>query len=144
MNKYDNQRIFFPHLIGAVKLNENVIDEILAEKIIENGSKIEEPSPLINDHHPTPEKHTDDIDMSVEKPKSALENLAEDLETIGKYKDMNNDVKETDMIAFKVFTPNFEKSDYVIGLVESIIGKERPDQQDYDLSLSIMGKYENK
>lgn len=82
--------------------------------------------------------------MSVEKPKSALENLAKDLDTTGKYKDMNNDVKETDMIAFKVFTPSFEKSDYVIGLVESIIGKERPDQQDYDLALSIMGKYENK
>lgn len=125
-------------------MNENVVDEILAEKIIENGSKIVEPSPLINDHHSTPEQHTDDIDMSVEKPKSALENLAMDLETTGKYKDMNNDAKETDMIAFKVFTPSFEKSDYVIGLVESIIGKERPDQQDYDLALSIMGKYENK
>lgn len=71
---------------------------------------------------------------------SALEQLANQPETINKYNDMTNDVKEMDMIAFKVFTPNFEQSNYVIGLVEEIVGRTTPDQQDYDLVLQIMGK----
>lgn len=75
-----------------------------------------------------------------ETTESALEILAKNVDEIGKYKDMNNDAKEMEMIAFKVFTPSFEKSDYVIGLVESIIGKSTPDQKDYDLVLQIMGK----
>ena len=73
-------------------------------------------------------------------PESALEQLAKNLEATGKYRDMQNDVKEMDMIAFKVFTPSFEMSDYVIGLVESVIGKTTPEQQDFDLMLQIMGK----
>lgn len=75
-----------------------------------------------------------------EKPEPALEQLAKNLETIGKYRDMHNDVNEMDMIAFKVFTPNFEKSDYIIALVESIIGRSNLEQQDFDLTLQIMGK----
>lgn len=84
--------------------------------------------------------NVDEGNLSLEKPESALEQLAKNLETIGKYKDIDNDVKEMDMIAFKIFTPNFEKSDYVIGLVESIIGRNAPEQQDFDLMLQIMGK----
>lgn len=76
-----------------------------------------------------------------ENSKPALESLAADLEKIATFNDLNNDVNEMDMIAFKVFTPTFEKSDFVIGLVESVIGKERDDQKDYDLSLIIMGKH---
>lgn len=84
--------------------------------------------------------NADEDNLLLEKPESALEQLAKNLETIGKYKDIDNDVKEMDMIAFKIFTPNFEKSEYVIGLVESIIGRNAPEQQDYDLMLQIMGK----
>lgn len=73
-------------------------------------------------------------------PESALEQLANQPETISKYNDMTNDVKEMDMIAFKVFTPSFEQSNYVIGLVEEIIGRTTADQQDYDLVLQIMGE----
>lgn len=84
--------------------------------------------------------NVDEDNPSLEKPESALEQLAKNLETIGKYKNIDNDVKEMDMIAFKIFTPNFEKSDYVIGLVESIIGRNAPEQHDFDLMLQIMGK----
>lgn len=80
------------------------------------------------------------METSMEKQETALETLAKNLEQMGKFKVMENDVKETDMIAFKVFTPNFEMSEYVIGLVEAIIGKSTPEQQDYDLKLLIMGK----
>lgn len=118
---------------------QNSTEKITPVEIVENGSTIVVPSAPSNDHDP---KNTNDEDMetSSEKPLSALEILAKDLESIGKYKDMNNEVKETDMIAFKVFTPSFEKSPYIIGLVESIIGRESPDQQDYDFALTIMGK----
>lgn len=78
-------------------------------------------------------------DQSNKAPESALEQLANQPEAISKYTDMTNDVKEMDMIAFKVFTPNFEQSDYVIGLVEAIVGRTSPNQQDYDLVLQIMG-----
>lgn len=71
---------------------------------------------------------------------SALEQLANNPEAISKYSDMPNDVKEMDMIAFKVFTPNFEQSNYIIGLVEAIVGRTTADQQEYDLVLQIMGK----
>lgn len=70
---------------------------------------------------------------------SALEKLAKNAEEIQKFKDMNNDVNEMDMIAFKVFTPSYEISDYAIGLVEKIIGNESHNKQDYDLVLQIMG-----
>lgn len=73
-------------------------------------------------------------------PESALEQLANQPEAISRYQDMTNDVKEMDMIAFKVFTPTFEQSNYVIGLVEEIVGRATADQQDYDLVLQIMGK----
>lgn len=75
-----------------------------------------------------------------DKEEPALEQLAKNLETMGKYRDLDNDIKEMDMLAFKVFTPSFQKSDYVIGLVETIIGKDNVEQQDYDLALQIMGK----
>lgn len=78
-------------------------------------------------------------ESKVEKQEPALEKLAKELEASGMYKVMQNDVKEADMIAFKVFTPNFEKSAYVIGLIESIIGKNTSEQQDYDFTLLIMG-----
>lgn len=70
------------------------------------------------------------------EPESALEQLAKNLETIGKYKELIEEAKPNDIIAFKVFTPNFDKSEYVIGMVESINARNNPN--DYDLILSIM------
>lgn len=70
------------------------------------------------------------------EPESALEQLAKNLETTGKYKELIEEAKPNDIIAFKVFTPNFEKSGYVIGLVESINTRNNPN--DYDIILSIM------
>lgn len=80
-----------------------------------------------------------DNSTKIEITSSALENLAKNIDEIGKHKDMNNDVTEMNMIAFKVFTPTFEKSDYIIGLVESVIGKNTSEQRDYELVLQIMG-----
>lgn len=80
-------------------------------------------------------------DQPIKAPESALEQLAKQPEVIANFKDMTSDVKEMDMIAFKVFTPNFEQSDYIIGLVETIIGRNTSDQQDYDLVLQIMGRH---
>lgn len=77
---------------------------------------------------------------SEENSEPALELLAKNLESIGNYKDMHNDMNKFDMIAFKVLTKEFEKSDYIIGLVECIIGKMTDEQQDYELELQIMGK----
>lgn len=74
------------------------------------------------------------------KQETALENLAKNLEKNGKYKDMPSDVKEMDMIAFKVLMPDFVKSDYAIGIIQAIIGKTTPEKEDYDLSVLIMGK----
>lgn len=103
---------------------------------VENGSDATpETKPL--DDSETENK----LETSMEKQEPALETLAKNLEQMGKFKVMQNDIKETDMIAFKIFTPNFEKSEYVIGLIESIIGKNTPEQQDYDLALLIMGKH---
>lgn len=70
---------------------------------------------------------------------SALETLAKNLETVGKYKEMQTDVKVNDMIAFKVMTADFQISDYVIGLVEELHGDTN--NPSYDLSLLIMGTY---
>lgn len=69
---------------------------------------------------------------------SALENLAKNLEAIGKYKELQKDVKLNDMIAFKVMTADFQISDYVIGLVEELHGDTS--NLSYDLTLLIMGK----
>lgn len=100
------------------------------------------------------EMHTSDANLSNETdgpitidehqpnvaPVSALEQLANQPDEISKHQDMTGDVKEMDMIAFKVFTPNFQQSSYIIGLVEAIVGRTTPDRQDYDLVLQIMGK----
>lgn len=73
-----------------------------------------------------------------EEPKeTALEQLAKNLETVGKYRTLDNDIKDYDMIAFKVFKPTFEMSNYVIAMVEEI---NRNEGTDYDLVLLIMGK----
>lgn len=68
---------------------------------------------------------------------SALENLAKNLEKTGKYREMQSDVKVNDMIAFKVMTPDFQVSDYAIGLVEDLEGDT---SASFDLTLLIMGK----
>lgn len=69
---------------------------------------------------------------------SALENLAKNLEAIGKYRELLTDVKLNDMIAFKVMTEDFQISDYAIGLVEELHGDTS--NRSYDLTLLIMGK----
>lgn len=123
-------------MTGETKLIAVPIEEIQKDKNIENGTESCVSTEIIqlNGHE------VEDKGASSEKQQPALEHLAQNLETIGKYKDMENNVKEMDMIAFKVFTPNYEKSDYVIGLVESIIGRHSFDQNDYDLTFLIMGK----
>lgn len=132
------------------KSNIGII-QIHAKTVQENGEKssvndieeaaIEEPKSMPEDKL----MNGNEVDIKSTaneiEPKSALEQLAQNIDEIEKYKDMNNDAKEMDMIAFKVFTPSFEMSDYVIGLVEKIIGEMSSDQQDYDLVLQIMGKY---
>lgn len=75
---------------------------------------------------------------SLEPKETALEQLAKNLETVGKYRTLDNDIKEYDMIAFKVFKPTFEMSNYVIAMVEEI---SRNEGADFDLVLLIMGKF---
>lgn len=123
-------------LTGETKLSVEPIEEIQKDKNKENGTECHTSTEIIQLNGSAVE----DKGASSEKQQPALEHLAQNLETIGKYKDMENNVKEMDMIAFKVFMPNFEKSDYVIGLVESIIGRQSSDQNDYDLTFLIMGK----
>lgn len=113
--------------------------EVSSIPVTENGSATNTQSSEVDvvnekDEPIIPETKPDAV------PESALEQLANQPETISKYNDMTNDVKEMDMIAFKVFTPSFEQSNYVIGLVEEIIGRTTVDQQDYDLVLQIMGE----
>lgn len=87
----------------------------------------------------TQENH---FELHEAKPnESALEKLAKNLEAIGKYRELQKDVKVNDMIAFKVMTADFQISEYVIGLVEEIHG----DTSDttYDLTILIMGKLQS-
>lgn len=118
----------------------NAIDEssVLTENGFASGVPTESSrdQPLNGDC----ENRQEIMETSLDKEETALENLAKNLEKNGKYKDLGSEVTETDMIAFKVLTPDFVKSDYVIGLVEAIIGKTTPEREDYDLSFMIMGK----
>lgn len=74
---------------------------------------------------------------------SALEQLANNLEATGKYRTMTDEVKENDMIAFKVLTPDFQQSGYIIALVEAITKQENAGtkQTDCNFTLLIMGKW---
>lgn len=124
--------------ISAIQMQASTADDSNIP-VTENGSatntQSSEVEMVIGKDEPIPPDARSDA-----APESALEQLANQPETINKYNDMTNDVKEMDMIAFKVFTPSFEQSNYVIGLVEEIVGRTAPDQQDYDLVLQIMGK----
>lgn len=84
---------------------------------------------------------------SNEKKESALEHLAKNLESTGKYQELtgqqSDNIKPNDIIAFKVFGPDLKGklSDYIIAMVEDVKKKhdDDVDQLDYDLILSIMG-----
>lgn len=69
---------------------------------------------------------------------SALEHLAKNIDAIGKYRELKEDVKINDMIAFKVMSPSFQPSEYIIGLVENFTGELS--NMTFELSLLIMGK----
>lgn len=131
MNKVISDEISITADENSCSVDLKSVDADKTEQLNKNGNGIENKMQTAE----IPKK----IETNVKKQESALETLARDLEASGKYKVMQNDAKETDMIAFKVFTPNFEKSEYVIGLLETIIGKNTPEQQDYDLGLLIMG-----
>lgn len=118
--------------------SETTINAANAEHVTENGSAPNTQSSEVDANDKIEPIAVDDQPNTA--PESALEQLANQPEAISKYNDMANDAKEMDMIAFKVFTPNFEQSNYVIALVEEIIGRTTADQQDYDLVLQIMGK----
>ncbi|XP_055301361.1 uncharacterized protein LOC129567971 isoform X3 [Sitodiplosis mosellana] len=146
-----DEEVILPKIARVIHANITDVTPIVntaVETPVTNGVEAEaEPEAQIQASNVTLEppevqpingNNADNGNLPLEKAEPALEQLAKNLETIGKYKDMHNDVKEMDMIAFKVFTLNFEKSDYVIGLVESIIGRTTPEQQDYDLMLQIM------
>lgn len=112
-------------------------DTTMAELPLATNAQIEasENNSLTNGQN----KPNENEEKTKKDSEPVLEQLAKNIETLDKYKDMKNVVKQMDMIAFKVFTPNFEKSDYVIGLVESIVGETTSNPQDYDLILQIMG-----
>lgn len=75
------------------------------------------------------------------KTESALELLAKNLDATGKYRLLTDEVKENDMIAFRVLTPDFETSDYIIGLIEKINKTTNAANQiDWDFTLLIMGE----
>lgn len=86
---------------------------------------------------PNEAKGNEAAEQSAEPNESALERLARNLEAIGKYRALDNDVKEFEMVAFKVFAPTFQMSNYVIGMVEAI---NRKTADDFDLTMLIMGK----
>lgn len=102
-----------------------------------------EPEPVKSDESPTLLEPSNLNEAPEVKPQtSALESLAQNLEAIGKYRDMEHDVKVNDMIAFKVMTADFQISGYVIGLVEELNGDLST--RSYDLTLLIMGKFGNQ
>lgn len=59
---------------------------------------------------------------------------------MGTHQPLGSDVKATDLIAFKVFTPEFTASGYVIGMVDHVERRNSNNADDFDLSLSILGK----
>lgn len=126
----------------VVDTSVDITMEITKKNDIENNIPSETLAiQQINGNAQQKELAAEPIKSSEEKSEPALELLAKNLETSGNYKDMHNDMKEFDMIAFRVLTKECEKSDYVIGLVECIIGKMTDEQQDYELELQIMGKF---
>lgn len=77
---------------------------------------------------------------------SALEELSKNTETMEKLESIgaNSLLKTADIIAYKVFTPSFEKSGYIIAIIEEI---HIPDGEtletvgmNYDLTVDILGK----
>lgn len=103
----------------TLDLTENTIDETVVS--------VENPPDDLNVEHPQ---------ENIENKESALEHLAKNLETTGKYRELTEEAKPNDIIAFKVFMPDFQKSDYVIGLVESVNKRDKPN--DYDIIFTIM------
>lgn len=79
--------------------------------------------------------------MPEPKTPSALEQLAKNLDEMSNYKILLNIVNPNDIIAFKVFTPSFELSEYIIGMVESFEKTNAINEGDFELTLLIMGKY---
>lgn len=82
------------------------------------------------------------IKTNGEQPKapSALEQLAKNLDEMGKQNPLLNEVNPNDIIAFKVFMPSFQLSEYIIGMVESFEDNHKIDERDFDITLLIMGK----
>lgn len=72
---------------------------------------------------------------------SALEQLAKNLDEMSNHKPLLNDVNQNDIIAFKVFMPTFELSEYIIGMVESFERNNAINEGDFEITLLIMGKY---
>lgn len=79
--------------------------------------------------------------MSPEATEPALEILARNLDISDKCKELLGEAQQNDIIAFKVFTPDFQMSNqHVIGLVDSVIKRDSAVNRtdDYDLILTIM------
>lgn len=85
-----------------------------------------------------PANQPESLETPSQESTSALENLARNLEAIGKYRELQKEVKLNDMIGFKVMTADFQISNYAIGLVEELHGDTS--NLSYDLTLLIMGK----
>lgn len=110
--------------------------------------KIENETDYCSDESTDLAQTTDENDSTVAsngKKESALENLAKNLESIGKYKELtcghSDNVKQNDIIAFKVLGTDLKMTDYIIAMVEDVEKKrgDNVDQMDYDLILLIMG-----
>lgn len=70
---------------------------------------------------------------------SALDQLAKNFETVGKYRPLDADLKVNDMIAFRVMTTDFRLSDYAIGMIEEIDGDVS--SADCNFTIQIMGNF---
>lgn len=113
-----------------VKVNGN----INADDCQKSASSVSAGSVRINGSAATGESQLDG-DQAEE---SALEKLAKNLEKDGKFHTLDTNVKIDDFIAFRILSPEFSLSDYVIGLIEQLHGDI--EARNYQLTLQIMGK----
>lgn len=121
-------------LLSVSDLHENTTKSTF-ECILPNTKEIQTISP---DEKPTENLRT---------KATALEALAQNSEQLDSFARMEpkTPIKIGDIIAFKVFTPSLEISNYIIALVEVVhIPSDKSFDtinMDYDLTIEIMGRY---
>lgn len=127
------------HVAKTSDLSQEVVHVTAAvdtdQKTINSGVEDSKPNHHESDSIPNEEK------VVGSNAPSALEQLAKNLDNMTNYKTLQNNVNLNDIVAFKVFMPSFELSEYIIGMVEAVENKNAMNDGDFELTLLIMGKW---